>query len=188
MVLNGIVPGSSQSVEAVKMSPVFGNCKNFANFPIATTGTFGGLISDTNSPVVCGGTDTKQCFEYQKTGWKEIYPMNDNREHFTGMSGSPYKNSSHRLYVIGYTQQAEVLTSSGWEYIGPVTPNMDFVSCILIVNETSILVTGISNQVENVTAHSFVFNSVTGTWTQGPSLNNKRIACGCGLIRNISNK
>jgi hypothetical protein len=69
-------------------------------------------------------------------------PMNENRIHFMGMPSSPYRNSSHKFFVLGPDLTAEVLTDAGWEVFGPAVPKPFYVSCMVIINETTIFVTG----------------------------------------------
>jgi len=134
--------------------------------------------------MVCGGLDSNKCYNYVSSDWVETLSMNAPRMHFAGMVGSPYQNASHKYYVLGNPGSAEVLTDSGWEEIGPPTPTIFYLSCLMIINETSILV--FEGQVPGVKEFSqltYIFNSVTNTWMLGPYLQRPRNAVGCGLIR-----
>ena len=57
------------------------------------------------------------------------------------------------MFVLGYTERAEVLTENGWEYIGLLTPKMFHLSCILIIDDNSIMVAGIYNNDEFYTGY-----------------------------------
>jgi hypothetical protein len=181
-VMNGYFEGNSKIVEVVDLAKSTTNCKKLTNFAVITRGTHGGLLPDF-TPIVCGGANSNNCYKYYINNWVQTYSMHVPRMHFTGMTGSPYQNSSHLYYVIG-NGSAEVLTDSGWEVIGPPTPTQFYHSCLMVINETSILV--FEGQVSGVRDYSpltYIYNSVTNAWTSGPSLKRSRRAVGCGLIR-----
>ena len=61
---------------------------------------------------------------------------------------NPYQNIISNKLLDFFTATvpeltSEVLTDNGWELIGPTLPKLFYVFCLLVVNETTILVTGI---------------------------------------------
>ena len=69
------------------------------DFPFVTRGTFGGLI-DGGTPLVCGGQHSSDCYIFNGGQWAETFSMNEERFHFAGMPGSPFKDPSHKFYVL----------------------------------------------------------------------------------------
>ena len=160
MALNSADSSSGPIVETLNMSIRNYKCNNLKNYPLTVTSTFGANLNERNTPIICGGQNTtnvaeitNKCFLLDESGWTEIFKMKDSRMHFSGMSNSPYRNIGHKMFVLGYTQRAEVLTENGWEYIGPLTPKMFHLSCILIIDDNSIMVAGIYNNDEFYTGY-----------------------------------
>lgn len=183
MVLNGQTNNGSTSVDTVQINPFYKTCESLKDFPLSTFATFATLLADNNTPIVCGGFSTNQCFLYdESSGWKETFPMTESRMFFTGMSGSPYKNASHKMYVLGYSNTAEVLTYSGWETVGPPTPKPFYNACLMVINATSVMVAG-GYDGNNATASTYIFNTATNEWTLGPLLITARLGFACGLIQ-----
>jgi len=192
MILNGFDSQTSQLVETAEVNSSFKTCHNMSDFPIITRGTFGALLPGNNTPIVCGGfidnSSSNKCFLYKASGWTETMPMIAKRVHLTGMAKSPYQNDSHKMFVLGgSTPIAEVLTDSGWETIGPETPSQFYLSCLVVINVTSILVIGGQTPTKEFSNETFIFNSLTNKWTTGPRLINGRIAFGCGYIKKTEN-
>ena len=158
-------------------------------YPISTYGSHGGLLPN-NTPIVCGGSNTKRCFKYEETNfndydWKETFSMNSDQMYFIGMTGSPYQNSSHLYYALGSSNKAEVLTKSGWENIGPPLPSPFYKSCLMVINETSILILEGKLPIvgEYPSGRTFIFNTFYNSWVSGPRLLGPRVGAVCGLIR-----
>jgi hypothetical protein len=108
------------------------------------------------------------------------------RWHCVGMPGSPYGNSSHKFYVVG-PDNAEVLTNSGWEIIGPALPKRVYAPCLMTIDETSVLLAaGTIVNGEPFSRETFLFNSKTNSWTPGPLLSTGRRHMGCGSINENS--
>jgi hypothetical protein len=95
--MNGYLDMTSQIVEVVNLAASMEVCNNLANFPFITRGTHGGLLPD-STPLVCGGEKSNNCYKYHLGNWMSTFSMNIARMHFTGMTGSPYQNSSHLYY------------------------------------------------------------------------------------------
>ena len=163
---------------------------SFKNYPMLTNGSHAGLLPN-NTPIICGGSNTNRCFKYEVMpliddyNWTETNAMNNKRIHFSGMTGSPYKNSSHLYYVLGGTHEAEVLTPTGWENIGPLLPFPFYKSCLMVINDTSILVLNgqLPSYGDNLSDKTFIFNSMYNRWVSGPQLLWPRSGAVCGLIR-----
>jgi hypothetical protein len=68
--------------------------------------------------------------------------MKEARMNFVGMSGSPYRNSSHKFFALGPSTTAEVLTDSGWQIIGPPLPKAVSFSCLITIDESTIFLIG----------------------------------------------
>jgi hypothetical protein len=175
----------SRLVEIVDISSSLTTCENLPDYPITTRGTVGGLL-DNKVPIVCGGLNVKDCYQYQQGQWQLSFPMNENRYHSAGMVSSPYQNVSHKLFVVGGGNPpliaAEVLTATGWEVIGSPLPKQFFVSCLVSINETTIMLIG--GTIENITysKDTYIFNALTNIWVKGPSMELGRRGAGCGKI------
>ena len=152
MALNSADSDFGPIVETLNMRNDNFKCNNLKNYPMEVTSTFGANLPERNTPIVCGGVSrvnhndiTNKCFSLDESGWTETYSMIDRRMHFFGMSRSPYRNASHKMFILGYTRRAEVLTDNGWEYIGLPTPKLFHTSCVIIIDDSSIMVAGIYN-------------------------------------------
>jgi len=188
LVLNGLDVDTSQAVESAEIFPPYKTCPDLQPFPVAIRATFGALLPDINKPIVCGGYDvntlSNACFLYGSTGWKATFSMKRPRWHFTGMAKSPYLNDSHKMFILGGgSPSSEVLTDAGWEITGPYLPSDFYLSCMISINRTSILVIGGQSDLDVLTNSTYIFNSVNNRWVVGPSLNSKRRYFGCGKIR-----
>ena len=186
--MNSIDSVSSREVEVVDLGSTTTWCDELMPYPFVTRGTHGGLMPN-GTPIVCGGQNSNQCFAYDMSewnlnpGWVETFPMSTPRMHFVGMSGSPYKNSSHKYFVIG-NWRAEVLTDSGWEVIGPTPPSPFYTGCLMIINETSVLVVeGQYPSVRDTSRNTYILNTKIDRWVKGPILSWSRNTAGCGLVR-----
>ena len=154
----------SQIVETFALAPNFTRCRNLQNFPVVTQGSVGCVLPKSRQPIVCGGSIEdgigNQCYIFYLSSWRATFSMNENRTFFVGMVGSPYQNSSHKMFVLGGGQSlnAEVLTGSGWEVIGPPIPSSFYLSCLIVLNETSIfLIGGGENNI--FSNETYIFNS-----------------------------
>lgn len=155
MALNSADSDFSQIVETLNISDGNFKCKDLINYPLELTSTAAANLPERNVPIICGGQNienetviTNKCYLLDEFGWTATFHMNDKRTHFSAMSRSPYRNESHKMFVLGYTRRAEVLTEKGWEYIGLPTPDLFYLSCMMIIDDSSILVAGIYNKEE----------------------------------------
>ena len=181
LITNGNDSTTSWIVEVVDLNSTTSICFGLPDYPLAVSGSFGGLQSNF-VPLICGGGYSNKCHQYSNKQWKETFPMNVNRSFFAGMAGSPYRNASHKFYVLG-NNTSEVLTDSGWQLIGPPLPKTLSFSCLMVINETSILV--VAETVLNGKQYwqeTFVFNSERETWSAGPVRKFATKVDGCGLV------
>ena len=188
LMVNSFFSGASQIPEVFDLSFDTTICSDLATYPINTRGTHGGLLPDL-IPIVCGGLGVDRCFTFEySSGWTETYRMNSPRMHSTGMTGSPYQNTSHKYFILGgNTLKPEVLTDSGWEILNGNYPSKFYKSCLMVINETSFLVfEGEPDQYWPFSTRTFIFNAAFNRWTRGPELIQARRIVGCGLIRESS--
>ena len=73
--------------------------QNFSRVLIAR-GSVGGLV-DKATPMICGG-DSNQCYKLDTGAWQMTSPMLRSRYFFAGIPFSPFHNSSHKFFVLGY--------------------------------------------------------------------------------------
>ncbi len=158
-------------------------CQNLANYPVATRGTFGGLINNT-IPLICGGFSSEtNCFRYQSGSWQKTFSLNANHFHSTASAGSPYPNSSYSFTVI-IPNTIEVLTLSGWQTTEYSLPKSFFHSCMIPYGSSSVLlIAGTINFGDAYSRETYIYNALSKTWTTGPMLANGRAAMGCGTIK-----
>ena len=81
----------------------------------------------------------------------------------------------------------EVLTDSGWYPIGPPIPTMFYVSCMVALDDASILVSGGETSQGRYSAKTYIFTPGNGSWTDGITLNwsfNYGIVYGSGRLMN----
>lgn len=170
------------TVEVIDLNSTTTTCNSWPQYPLVDRGTYGDLI-DGQTPLVCGGWVSKNCYLYSDGGWKQTFSMNKNRYHFAGMPSSPFRNASHKFFVIGQYDM-EVLTSTGWELLDiPLPVPSTYVPCLMVVNETSFLLAVGTTETETYSRDTYIFNSMTNSWTSGPTLSNGRRSMGCGTIK-----
>ena len=180
IILNGY--DGPPTVEVVDLNSTTTTCKSWQDYPLNLRGSYGDLI-DGQTPLVCGGHGTKNCYLYSDGGWQQTFTMNQNRFHFAGMPSSPFRNASHKFFVIGQYDM-EVLTSTGWELLDiPLPVTSTYVPCLMVVNETSFLLAVGTTATETYSRDTYIFNSMTNSWTSGPTLSNGRRSMGCGTIK-----
>lgn len=184
MILNGL--DNLTTVEIVDLSSSTTVCDNLPNYPYAIRGTSGGLL-DNKIPLVCGGISVQDCFQYREGKWEATFPMNENHFHFSSMPSSPYKNESHRFFLLGGGEppalSVEVLTNNGWEVTGSQLPRIFHGSCMVSVNETTIMLIAGSLGNGKLLTETFIFNSLTNVWVSGPPILSGRRFHGCGYIK-----
>ena len=108
------------------------------------------------------------------------------------VSRSPFPESNHRLFVTGgfnfgvnetLANTAEILTEDGWQLVTPALPVGIADHCMALINSTAAIVVGGYQINYTPTKNSYIFNSVSQQWNEGPPLNEVRIAPVCGQIR-----
>ena len=180
IILNGF--DGLQSVEVVDLNSTTTTCKSLPDFPLNLRGSYGDLI-DGKTPLVCGGYNSKSCYVYSDEGWKSTFNLSQVQFHFAGMSSSPFRNSSHKFFIIGRTAM-EVLTPTGWEKLDISLPvSSVYAQCMIVVNETTVLLMAGTSPTSTYSRETYIFNSITNSWTRGPLLTNGRRAMGCGTIK-----
>jgi len=180
IILNGL--DSLRSVEVVDLSSTTTTCESLSDYPLNIRGSYGDLING-KTPLVCGGPGTNSCFIYSNGGWKQTFSMNKQRFHFAGMPSSPFRNSTHQFFVIGQYDM-EVLTPTGWELLNiPLPIPSTYVPCMMVIDETSFLLAVGTTLAETYSKDTYIFNSLTNSWTRGPTLSNGRRSMGCGTIK-----
>ncbi len=158
-------------------------CQNLANLPVATDGSFGGLINN-SIPLICGGWENQNnCFQYQSGSWQKTFSLNAGRAYSTARAGSPYQNSNYLFTVIA-PNTIEVLTPSGWQTTESSLPKSLLAPCMIPYGSSSVLlIAGTINGVEQFSRETYIFNALSKTWITGPMLANGRVAMGCGTVR-----
>jgi hypothetical protein len=179
------------TIEIIDLESVSTNCKNFANFPLKLSGSFGGLGFQ-DKPVICGGTDVENmisnnCYYLEGNKWTFSPSMNRARA-FAAISPSPYPSKSQKNFVTGgidgdkQLDTAEVLTEQGWETLPQTLPVNISSHCSVLVNSTTVMVIG-GSQNSQVSSNTFIFNTENEIWNDGPQLKNERRHHSCGIIR-----
>ena len=82
------------------------------------------------------------------------------------------------------TNTSEIFTEAGWQYVTPSLPVAIAHHCMTLINSTSAIVMGgFHEYYGHQSKKSYVYNSVSKEWNEGPSLNEERHAPVCGRIR-----
>jgi len=179
IILNGY--DSIQTVEVVDLNSSTTSCKLLPDYPLTLRGSYGDLVGG-QIPLVCGGVVAADCYMFTNGSWKATFPMNQARYHFSGMPSSPFRNASHKFFVVG-AYDMEVLTSSGWETLGIYLPKSIYVSCLMVINETSFLLAVGTITYNSYSPETYIFNGINYSWTRGPSFITGRRGMGCGTIK-----
>jgi len=117
--------------------------------------------------------------------------MNDIRGEAAN-SESPYSSKGGSLFVTGGVNEFGDATTSAEHLIGhiwdhkPDMPNDLSLHCVVLLNSTTVMVTGGWDSQKTLQKETFLFNAETEKWTNGPPLNQERTALSCGRIRKNS--
>jgi len=90
---------TTSNVEIIDLSMSSSTCQVLPNLPIATHGSFGGLILQ-DYPMICGGSGGNKCFSHKVASWQESALLKTNRV-WASYSPSPFLQNPHSLLVVG---------------------------------------------------------------------------------------
>jgi hypothetical protein len=182
--------GYTNEVEIIDLETSSTTCANAAKYPTAIESPVG-CLKERSHPLICGGHPyNKDCFLLNDNGeWETFGLMNEVRR-YAAISASPYPTEESSFFVTGglnelnnVTQSAELLKGNTWN-VKPDMPDALHFHCMALLNSTTLIATGGRNALfrpgESAT---YLFNTMTEKWTEGPSLNSKRAGHTCGRIK-----
>ena len=189
-ILVGVGKGTD-SIEIIDLESPDTNCSNLANFPIMVEGSIGGLWTN-NTPIICGGDNyfdqEQSCHVFQDNVWIPFQDMVTKRR-ASAVTLSPYPNETHRLMLIGLATNydkdntGEILTDDGWHQMSKPIPVSIYDHCMVLVNRTTVLVIGGTQNGIYYSDRTFYFNTEDEEWVEGPRLLKGRRTMGCGKLR-----
>jgi hypothetical protein len=134
-------------------------------------------------------TDRRKIFYLKKNFICKLQfkDFSDYRSHFAGGPLSPFKDASHKFYVLGGPQPltAEAFDGNTWTVVAPPLPFTIYVSCMVYLNSTAVmLISGVQGTQLTISysTKTLTMNSEYKTWTEGPPINVPRYGHGCGRI------
>ena len=170
--------------------------EDLPDYPIKMNSGAGGLVN--GIPMICGGAPEWQfynayqdCFKLQPEAksneWKKVGRGLDRPVYAMGSGNVVLKS---RLLINGGNRDLHFLKSS--HLIGldstllnlPDMPKAIMNHCIVQINETHLIVTGgnLAPSCDIETNKTFLYNTRTGVWSNGPDLIQARTYHGCSKI------
>ncbi len=186
--------GTTDDIEVIDLESPSTTCSNLPSFPSQIHGGIGGLQDE--EPLICGGFDsglgnfTSKCHLYRNGGWVETYSLTEPKA-FMAISRTPFDEESDRFLISGgqnpiQLNTSEVLTENGWVAVEQDLPVTLWRHCMVLLNETTVLVVGGHNAETPYSNETYLLDSDTGVWSEGPRLNIGRHDHSCGRIRTDS--
>jgi hypothetical protein len=177
--------GATNNVEIIDLSMSSSTCQDLPNLPIATYGSFGGLILQ-DYPLICGRDtgDRKKCFSYKVASWQESALLKTNRV-WASYSPSPFLQNPHSLLVVGGGENVNTLehfSENDWRMDLPKLPVTIQYGCMIKINSTTVMVIG-GNQNKQISDKTFFLTKNRSVWIDGPKLLIPRCGHVCGMIQ-----
>jgi len=173
-------------------------CRNFflklipaTNYPLKIRGLAGGLLNNT-TPYACGGLDptTSSCYMYKKPNWVPMPSMLTNRYHFQTLTIPGPSGAQSQIFATGNDKVkfSEIFDGTKWVKTNMTDPPANFfISCLTYGNDDNTLVLTGGYTDYNQGTSVLLISLKTLTWTNGPSLNNRRFGHTCGRMINSDN-
>ena len=182
----------AETVEIIDLQSINSTCAMFSRFPKKDNGAVGGLGPD-EKPIVCGGGEagdySNECYFYVNKTWSS-FPSMSERRYYSAISQSPYPDKSHFFLVtggfsdIGYpSNTGEVLTQNGWLKVSVNLPTVMARHCVVLVNDTTVMLIGGRKSQDGFLKETYLFNSENEIWSEGPTLMSKRDSHTCAKIK-----
>jgi hypothetical protein len=177
--------GATNNVEIIDLSMSSSTCQDLPNLPIATYGSFGGLIQQ-DYPLFCGGGNghEKKCFAYKGGSWQESALLKTNRV-WASYSPSPFLQNPHSLLVVGGGENVNTLehfSENDWRMDLPRLPVTIHQGCMIKINSTTVMVVG-GYQNKLLSDKTFFLTKNRSVWIDGPKLLIPRRGHVCGMIQ-----
>jgi hypothetical protein len=177
----------TDTCEVINLASSASTCKNPQNFPAKVSGAIGGLGFKGN-PILCGGyqnsVSSNKCYSLENNAWVSSASMHSVRDDAAAAQLQDGKLLVTGGYVTSgsYLKSAEMLTEEGWESDIPSLPVTIINHCMVTVNSTTVMAIG-GFQNGQRSGKTFYFTFGEESWTEGPTLKNKRWDHSCGKIR-----
>lgn len=158
-------------------------CQVLPNLPIATHGSFGGLILQ-DYPMICGGSGGNKCFSHKVASWQESALLKTNRV-WASYSPSPFLQNPHSLLVVGGGENvntSEHFSENDWRMDLPKLPVTIYHGCMIKINSTSVMVIG-GHQNKQISDKTYFLTKNRSVWIDGPKLLIPRRLLVCGMIQ-----
>lgn len=189
VIATGSPADDSVTTEIIDLSTPYKSCKDWPDFPIQVYGASGSLINE-QEMVICGGNtvgviDAKvtDCF---KLGSEERKPIGE-------LELSRYEGASlsipNGLWIMGgsskrLTNETEMIFLNGTSLPGPELPNHVWLHCVTFIDSSRAML--IAGQQGDDTypnsARTFIYDFVTGQWSNGTDLILGRSDHACGTF------
>jgi len=179
-------PNDLSNVEIIDLHSYETVCQPVQNFPIKIRGISGGLI-EKKTPIVCGGLSpySNKCYMYIKPNWIPFAAMTVQRYHFGILPITDFAGKKALLFATGSANElySEIYDGTVWS-VANITniPFTTYISCVMYANDTTIMISGGSQNQKYNGEMVFFMSLVTNVWIQGPSFINGRFGHSCGLI------
>jgi len=95
-----------------------------------------------------------------------------------------YLNRTHQFFVFGdeTAKSVEVLTKTGWITMAATLPEIIYVSCIVPIDDSTIMITAGNQGGESFSTKTIYYKPAVNSWVLGPELKFGRYGHGCGKI------
>jgi hypothetical protein len=182
MVVGGYPTNHNKDVQIVDLLYPNSKCPQMDAAPIDGRRSFGTFIGE--KPMICGGENDQvkhgNCYIYEKSTHKWIY---EGALHIARISpGNVMINDT--AWWVGASEgqkSSEVYTpGKGWT-MSVDFPTSNYAYCFLKINQTHFFFSG-----GHYTQETFLFNTVTHSWSQLENISSGRRFGTCGVITRLS--
>lgn len=193
-----IVAGKSSSgltndVDLVNFETFPTSCSTLPKYPLSVDGMSG--IYFKGQPIVCGGfiptpspTYYDNCYMLTSGSWVSTFHLVKPIHHFGGIAMFQLASGDQSPLIAGGWNGAATQTTtqlfntvSGWEQYSESLPSGMFCHCTCMINSTTAMVSGGTNNVYTLNTVYFLTDDGRG-WIVGPPMKAVRQFHGCGKI------
>ena len=196
-----VVGGRVNNTDIIDLEMSASTCAEKENFAGNVYGA-NGILGPEQQPLVClgdrfpTGFATKECTALVDGHWQPYNFLSQRRASAT-IIPSPFPSSEFSAIAMGGTNNVneldtiEILKQGIWYNSTTIMPKPLAVHCMVQVNLTTVMVIGglaKNHPFTQFYSSTYLFNTVTEQWAEGPYLQRGRAALACGRIKTNKNQ
>lgn len=172
-------------MEIIDFSSPSSHCNDLHDYVKPTYYSAGGLILQ-DYPLICGGyPENNLCFAFKNATWEAAASMAENKTVAASVQ-SPFPEDPFSVVIIGGKANSSI------SYIDEIwienIPDLVKLNhhCVVMINSTAIMVIG-GYQNDQRSNRTYMLDTNTNIWEEGPPLLQPRDSQSCGRIRSDKN-